>query len=47
MDSSTALSIGNGERVTASSTENPDLFYGAASSFGTSGVTTVLEVLYN
>lgn len=34
----------NGEKVTASSTEREDLFYGAASSFGTLGVTTLLEV---
>jgi delta24-sterol reductase len=34
----------NGEKVTASSTERSDLFYGAASSFGTLGVTTLLEV---
>src|SRR5277367_1359802 len=34
----------NGEVVTASKTENPDLFYGAASSFGTLGITTLLEL---
>lgn len=28
----------------ASHTERPDLFYGAASSFGTLGVTTLLEI---
>src|SRR5277367_5361364 len=33
-----------GEVVTASKTENPDLFYGAASSFGTLGITTLLEL---
>ncbi|OKL58486.1 hypothetical protein UA08_06016 [Talaromyces atroroseus] len=38
------LVLANGEIVTASSTENPDLFYGAASSFGTLGVTTLLEL---
>lgn len=36
--------LANGEVVRASSTERPDLFYGAASSFGTLGVTTLLEV---
>jgi hypothetical protein len=34
----------NGEVVTASNTDNPDLFHGAASSFGTLGVTTLLEL---
>ncbi len=34
----------DGEVVTASSLEKPDLFYGAAASFGTLGVTTLLEV---
>lgn len=34
----------NGEIVRASSAEKSDLFYGAASSFGTLGVTTLLEV---
>jgi Delta24-sterol reductase len=34
----------NGQVVTASRTDKPDLFYGAASSFGTLGVTTLLEV---
>ena len=34
----------DGEIVTASSLERPDLFYGAAASFGTLGVTTLLEV---
>lgn len=34
----------DGEVVTASSLERPDLFYGAAASFGTLGVTTLLEV---
>ena len=34
----------NGEVVTASKTLNPDLFHGAASSFGTLGVTTLLEL---
>jgi FAD/FMN-containing dehydrogenase len=36
--------LGDGEIVKASKTENSDLFYGAASSFGTLGVTTLLEV---
>ncbi|KAG4437076.1 hypothetical protein IFR05_007451 [Cadophora sp. M221] len=36
--------LANGEVVRASATENSDLFYGAASSFGTLGVTTLLEV---
>ncbi|CAG8972100.1 hypothetical protein HYALB_00011232 [Hymenoscyphus albidus] len=36
--------LANGEVVRASKTENPDLFFGAASSFGTLGVTTLLEV---
>jgi delta24-sterol reductase len=36
--------LANGEIVKASNTDNSDLFYGAASSFGTLGVTTLLEV---
>jgi len=36
--------LANGEIVRASSTEKSDLFFGAASSFGTLGVTTLLEV---
>lgn len=36
--------LGNGDVVKASATENTDLFYGAASSFGTLGVTTLLEI---
>lgn len=36
--------LGNGDTLNASSSENSDLFYGAASSFGTLGVTTLLEV---
>ena len=36
--------LGSGEVVTASPTEYPDLFFGSASSFGTLGVTTLLEV---
>jgi delta24-sterol reductase len=36
--------LADGEIVTASPTERPDLFYGAASSFGTLGVTTLLEL---
>lgn len=36
--------LANGEVVRASATEKPDLFYGAASSFGTLGVTTLLEI---
>lgn len=36
--------LADGKIVKASKTENPDLFLGAASSFGTLGVTTLLEV---
>jgi len=36
--------LATGEIVIASSTDNSDLFYGAASSFGTLGVTTLLEL---
>ena len=36
--------LANGDVVRASSSERPDLFYGAASSFGTLGVTTLLEM---
>jgi Delta24-sterol reductase len=36
--------LGDGEIVRASKVDNSDLFYGAASSFGTLGVTTVLEL---
>ncbi|KAH8601667.1 hypothetical protein B0O99DRAFT_607121 [Bisporella sp. PMI_857] len=36
--------LATGEVVKASSNQNSDLFYGAASSFGTLGVTTLLEV---
>lgn len=36
--------LANGEIVTASATERADLFFGAASSFGTLGVTTLLEI---
>ena len=36
--------LANGDIVRASSSERPDLFYGAASSFGTLGVTTLLEI---
>ncbi|KAK0111400.1 hypothetical protein ONS95_001761 [Cadophora gregata] len=36
--------LANGEIIRASATENSDLFYGAASSFGTLGVTTLLEI---
>ena len=38
------LVLPDGEVVTASSLERPDLFYGAAASLGTLGVTTLLEV---
>ncbi len=45
--SATASSIemihGNGKIIRAFKKDNPDLFHGAASSFGTLGVTTVLE----
>lgn len=34
----------NGEKVTASSEDKPDLFRGAAASFGTLGVITLLEI---
>lgn len=36
--------LANGQIIKASATENSDLFYGAASSFGTLGVTTLLEI---
>lgn len=36
--------LANGDVVTASHTDKPDLFYGAAASFGTLGVTTLLEL---
>jgi delta24-sterol reductase len=36
--------LGNGDVVRASRIENQDLFYGAAGSFGTLGVTTLLEL---
>lgn len=36
--------LANGVIVTASPDERPDLFYGAASSFGTLGITTLLEI---
>jgi len=36
--------LGNGDVVTASTSENADLFRGAAGSFGTLGVTTLLEL---
>lgn len=36
--------IPTGEKVNASATERSDLFFGAASSFGTIGVTTLLEI---
>jgi len=36
--------LANGDTVTASETENPDLFRGAAGSFGTLGVVTLLKV---
>jgi delta24-sterol reductase len=36
--------LGDSKRVTASSTENPDLFEGAAGTLGTLGVITLLEV---
>jgi Delta24-sterol reductase len=34
----------NGERTTASSSDKPDLFWGAAAAFGTLGVITLLEI---
>ena len=36
--------LANGDVVKASETERPDLFHGAAGTFGTLGVTTLLEV---
>lgn len=36
--------LANGEKVIASADRHADLFYGAAASFGTLGVTTLLEV---
>jgi Delta24-sterol reductase len=36
--------LANGKVVTASTTENPDLFEGSAGSFGTLGITTLLVV---
>lgn len=36
--------LANGDIVKASATEKADLFFGAASSFGTLGVTTLLEI---
>ena len=36
--------LANGDVINASPTENPDLFHAAASSFGTLGVVTLLEV---
>jgi Delta24-sterol reductase len=41
---SAEMVLPTGQVVTASPTDKPDLFYGAASSFGTLGVTTLLEV---
>ena len=38
------LVLGNGERMTASPKENPDLFNGAAGTLGTLGVITLLEI---
>lgn len=36
--------LANGDIITASATENADLFHGAAGSFGTLGVTTLLQL---
>ncbi|KFZ16296.1 hypothetical protein V502_05179 [Pseudogymnoascus sp. VKM F-4520 (FW-2644)] len=36
--------LANGETVSASSSDKPDLFWGAAASFGTLGVITLLEI---
>ena len=36
--------LGNGEVVTASNKENPDLFYGASGAVGSLGITTLLEL---
>ncbi|KAJ3494752.1 hypothetical protein NLG97_g3876 [Lecanicillium saksenae] len=41
---SVEMVLADGSLVTASRDENPDLFWGAASSFGTIGVVTALEV---
>lgn len=35
--------LGNGDIVTASDKENPDLFYGASGAVGSLGITTLLE----
>ncbi|KAK3062715.1 hypothetical protein LTS18_003499, partial [Coniosporium uncinatum] len=41
---SAEIILGNGDVVTASATENPDLFYGASGAVGTLGITTLLEL---
>ncbi|KAI1169645.1 FAD-binding domain-containing protein [Nemania sp. FL0916] len=41
---SVEMILGNGDIVTASKTENPDLFRGAAGALGTLGITTLLEL---
>ena len=39
--------LANGETTKASKTEKPDLFWGAASAFGTLGIVTLLEIQLN
>lgn len=41
---SAEIVLGNGEIVTASDTEHPDLFHGSAGAAGTLGVTTLVEI---
>ena len=41
---SVEMVLGNGEVVTASRKENPDLFYGASGAVGSLGITTLLEL---
>ncbi|RDL41491.1 FAD-binding-containing protein [Venustampulla echinocandica] len=42
--SSVEMVLGNGEVITASKTEHPDLFKGAAGALGTLGITTLIEL---
>ncbi|KAH0537652.1 hypothetical protein FGG08_005565 [Glutinoglossum americanum] len=41
---SVEIVLGNGDIVTASDKENPDLFYGASGAVGSLGITTLLEL---
>lgn len=41
---SVEIVLGNGDIVTASDKENPDLFYGASGAVGSLGITTLLEI---